>query len=711
MIGLLLAIGLLPGQAPPPTIAENFANYCQQSDASKWFCDTRHGLIPDSQKWDIVAGYCLDQQATLRLADDKVIAAGLELLKKVNLPRATVCEEHRRVPVPMALEYNHRTGRWSVLNKGFEANRRRIQLDPVLLVPVAHLASNDRVGIIITETNPLLFLANRGDAREDNIDQVKGLEQLLGLLGPAFQRAVTDVSQTIVMARREQQNVQLRVGRITWTAADRNAMASVLGGDVSSASNAELELATRTAAADSDQVHRRPRSAQELDRRRNTALDPMKKRLKAFLEQRARLQSAAQRLEQGPALLDGPLDTNLESPASWTEMFVALGKAGDSIPSLTSCASLFDAFVGVVSAKAEEPVTVASAASRFSQFFNDGTGTPDARVCAQLSYDAALAESVQAIQTAARPAVRDPGNPAPIKTLRDAQATARERHLEMVFVLQRFLSQVDAGKQGIKETVAKEEETRKASVVLGLMGARARDAGIRTIDGNLLLTNRIFVEDEIYSSSALKVRITPLKIALNSQFVESVPTERPKETSTTYRFVRRGLDRLSFGVGMIVYTPAFSATYTAVDPDPSTNTSTTTTTKISPVPGTEEATTVAHPELKVIREKEKLPRAGSYAVFVNERIFGSAGFGVGGQFGVAMSSENPAFLFGASINMTPYATLGVGGGRFRLKQLSPLQQGDSVRVLNADEISVDTLWKWDSYVSLSINLSGLPLFK
>jgi hypothetical protein len=202
--------GVTPVVSDTPTITDNFSRYCAQADASTWFCRDRKVPISDSQKWDIVGGYCFDQVAAARPEDPKLLSEMLaDLRKDSEQPgRAQVCEEYRRVPVPMALVFNHRLGQWSLTSGGFEARRRTIELDPVLLIPVAHSAKHDRVGIIIAETNPLLFVANRGEAKEDNVDQVKGLEQLLGLLGPAIAKTVTDVAIAEAATQRLIQVVQ-----------------------------------------------------------------------------------------------------------------------------------------------------------------------------------------------------------------------------------------------------------------------------------------------------------------------------------------------------------------------------------------------------------------------------------------------------------------------------------------------------------------------
>jgi hypothetical protein len=696
-------------------MSENFSNYCAQADSSTWFCKDRRMLIPDSQKWDIVGGYCFDQIAEARPDNVEQLTQMLDAMRKDagNPKRAEVCEEYRRVPVPMALIYNHRQGQWSDKNGGFEAQRRKIKIDPVLLIPVAELATNDRVGIIITETNPLLFLANRGDAKEENIDQVKALEQLLSLLGPALAKTTADVVLAKAATERVLTNFQqLSVKPLSeWRAADRDALSRYAAYSSKPPTDVTLKNIALMASEDRVIFLNDLQKIKDWTAAAETALDPVKMRLESLVTQRRWLQVAAQRLERGPAQLEGKLDPTLEDPASWRSAFQKLDEQSRAVKSLGSCASVFEAFGAVVSAKTEEPVTVSSAATRFMQFFNDGSQNPDPGVCAELDYDARLLESVQTIQKAAQPAAREPTNAALIKALREAQADAREGHLETVLVLLRLIAQLEANRQGIKEVVGKEEDTRKASLVLGLVGARARDAGVRTFDNKLLVTNRIYVMDEVYGSSATKIRTTPLKIALNSQSTESVPTERPKEVTTSYRFVRRGLDRLTFGVGMIASTPASSTTYTAVDPDPSTNEASTTTTTVTPVTGTVQVTTVSHPELKAIREKDRQPRSGSYALFVNERLIGRPAFGAGVQFGVATSSDNPAFLFGFSANVSEFVTVGFGQGRFRVKRLAADQMGVDVRVLNSDEIRLDTNWIRARYLSISVNISGLPLFK
>jgi hypothetical protein len=683
---------------PPVTMAANFTQYCQQADSNEWFCKVRREAIPDSQKWQIVGGYCFETVGLPRVTDPAQQQKWIESLAASTDagPRGSVavCEAFRRVPVPLALEYNHRANKWSSVTGGFEAGNRKLSLDPVLMVPVVSLKPGDRLGLIVTETNPLLYVANRGEAKEENVDQVKGLEQLLSVLGPALGTAAVSLADRVSDLQADIASLQTSPSQ---EVRDRYQMYFAASTDrprfLDEISDFSDDLKTLKEATDAAK----------------SAVEPARSRLEKLLDQRTRLQIVGQQLENGPALLTGTLDQTLEDPQTWRQTFLDLRAAAKGLTAVTGCSALFDAFAEVVAAKPDEPIALEIAATRFLHFFSTGTDA-DTTVCNKLKYDQRLREPVSTIRSAAQTLIRNPSDAA-LAALRSRQADARERHLERVLILEREIAELDAAKQKIKEADAKEEETRKASLVLGLVGSRARDAVLRQDAKGLLLTNRIFVEDEIYSSGLLKVRTTPLKITLNSQISDNVPTDRPKETITSYKLSRLGLERLSFGLGMLAFAPVFNATYTAIDPDPSSNTSVSTTTTVTPQAGTTQTTVVAQPELKRIKEKERQTRSGSYAAFVSYRAFGNSALGVGGQFGVATSADSPALIGGLSLHFSKFVTVGIGGGRFRVKRLDPDQDRDDIRVLSADEIRTMTRWLPSSYVSLSINISGLPLFK
>ena len=93
--------------------------------------------------------------------------------------------------------------------------------------------------------------------------------------------------------------------------------------------------------------------------------------------------------------------------------------------------------------------------------------------------------------------------------------------------------------------------------------------------------------------------------------------------------------------------------------------------------------------------------------------------GIGVQGGVAMSTDNPAFMGGLSFNAGDYVIVGAGCGAFRVKTLGvgasgAVQQVDD-RVIGNDDIRTANTWSRDCardafYFSLSVNLTGLPLF-
>ena len=686
----------------------------RQKDSSNWFCATRKTTISEAHRWEIVDAYCFEEPGQTRLQqtqqDERVTQLKAE--KDDNSrARGELCSRHRQVVPPMTLHFNHRKGEWLASDKGFESRKRKIEIDPVPRTPTAHLASGDVVGIIVTETNPALFLANRGDAKEDNIDQIKSIEQLLALLGTSFAGITADLSKQRIEAN-------ARIDALT-RPDQPDAWRALINRDTTSATAERITQLLREEAVDSEVF------LTDLDRLRkwisaaSTSHGPIKERLASLLEHRARLQLIAQDLESGPSTLKGSLDETLENPHGWRNLFATLGTDASALPSLQDCEAVFDAFVQVVVTEPDAPVDVHAAAIRFRQLFHSisggtsGASEASALPCTSLSYVRRMEAAVNQVHDAARPAARNPADARLVTALREAQADSRERHLQHALILARFVRQLSALKQSMKETIGKEEETRKAALVLGLIASRVRDAAFRKrLDSDgLVVTNTIFVQEEVYSSKWTKVHTAPLRITLNSPIADAVPSERAKETTTSYRFTRRGFDKLTFGVGL-VYTPAYSATYGVLDPDPSINqTQTTTTTTGGPPPAPVETTQVVRPELKQITEKDRQPRAGSYAVLVNYRLVGSSAAGLGGQFGVGMSADNPAFLGGVSINVSPYVTVGLGIGSFRLKRLSEEQADPEIRVATADEIKVDSKWQGTGYVSISVNLSGLPLFK
>lgn len=707
-------IAAIAGEAPP-TMTAVFDAYCQEEGTSNWFCGSRKSTLSESHKWEILAAYCpmkatspTQRGTSMNVQQPRVVAAA------APVGRDEVCEAFLRVLRPLALEFNHRTQEWRRTNGGFESRNRRIDIDPVTRTPTAHLVSKDVVGVIVIDTNPMLFVANRGEAKEDNIDQLKSLEQLIALLGSSAGTVLTDIKRQNVgsqqmlgalVALRTESQGQLTAMRQRAASANRDAAIAAI--------ESQLRVVEQEDDAESAFLADLARLEDLVDAAEKT-YRPVQQKLARLLEHRARLQLLAQQLDFDRARLKGPIDATLEDPGEWHKIFADLA-AAQAIPALSRCESVLDAFGPVVVTKPEAAIDVHTAAIRFAQLFVAGQPkalADAAQPCSELGYVGRLKEVAMSIETNARTAARDPADASLQKALRDIQADSREHHLRRVLVLLRLVRQAATVQQTVKDILAKEEETRKAAMVLRLIATRARDAAIeRVADDEWIVTNKIFLPDEVYSSKWTKIQSVPLKISLSSPLAESVSSARGKEIASSYRFVRRGSDRFSFGVGLI-YTTAFSSTLGAVDPDPSVNeTKTTTTTTGGPAPIPVEMTQVIRPELKKIVEKEQLPRSGATSMFVNHRWLGTSAIGVGGQFGVATSTDNPAFFTGVALNLSQYVTLGIGSARFRVKRLDQALRAETVRVASADEIKIVNEWTRNRYASIAVNLSGLPLFK
>lgn len=673
---------------PRPAIArqvseidERFLRYCTQADAMRDVCALPD--IPLTHKYDVLNHYCSPAPATVLGAEHP-------------------CRDFGDVAPPLALRYDHRLGRWDMRLGGFEAHRRRVELDRVSLVPIAHLAPGDRLGIVVANTNPLLFVANRGEAREEATDQVKGLEAMLTALGPGLGTLVGSLAKDRDSLRNSITGLSIDLSN--------DAKAAVLRDSMSLAST------TPTAAVLSAAADRRA-LANDLEWIRSriepieAAIKSLQTDLTAFVGQRTALQVAAQQLESGPVILERALDTGFVNPARWPRLFSPVGTAVGAVLPTATCTATFEAFVAMLGVKLDDPVAAHTAASRVLQFSTAPPTSSSSRACAVLEYPARLEATARAVQTAALDASRTPADASLSAAMRAALANARGQHAEHVLALQRHLTDLGRVVDQAKEVLGKQEDTRKGSVSMGMLVARVLTSAVGMEGNRFRIANRLYLPDEQFRPGFFRTRITPIKLTLNSPTVEAVPTELPKESTTTYRLIRRGLDRFSFGVGMLAYAPVHNITYSVVDPDPSSNTTISTTTTTTPVSGTTETTKVDQPELKTIREKDRVTRAGAYAMFVNARGFGTSSFGVGAQGGVALSADNPAFLLGAAINLSDYATLGVGRGIFRVKQLAEDLAAEDVRVLNADDIRLEDRWPWQWYVSLSVNLNGLPLFK
>lgn len=581
------------------------------------------------------------------------------------------CEEFADVAEPVALTFQHKKGEWLDNGGLFKELGRKLEIDPATKVPTAHLRGGDRIGITIVDTNGLVHAANRGEAREENIAAMKELERVVDLLGGALGPLVNDAG----VAK------------------------GVSGPGTTSESDDRARLKAWA-------------------KKVNDAREALQNALTRMSRLRGHIQLAAQMLEVGPAPFEGTLDEQLEMPDEWRKRFAAVEAAwtevakDSTITSVASCAAIFDAFLPVLSL--EKPMEVEAAALKLVQQFDEPTPP-----CGTLTFPAIISKEAKDIRKVAADAVK--GEQKELAAMRKRQIDSRGRYLANALALQRIVSQFAAVHQSIRDILAKEEDTRKAAVALRVVADRVRDAGFRRKNGKMYLVDRIYLPDEIFDTSWTKARVTALKIAVNSPYADQVTLTVPKETSTSYRLVRKNYDRFGVSAGL-VYTRAANVTYVAVDPDPTRNVSQTVTQVTSVNDGTtvtNTSTQTTTPELKSIAEKERQTRAGSFGVFANYRLAEAGLFGFGFQGGVAASTDNPAFFGGLSMNVGSYLVVGAGCGAFRVKTLGDgpngVQQRIDDKVMGSDDIRLKSRWskdcrKGNHYFSFAVNIMGLPLF-
>lgn len=690
-----------PGANPVWSTETVFTEYCGEPDANQWLC-ARKGRLTLSEQWEIVDGYCrLALTPAERDARQGTAAAFLTHARPVSRETA-VCAHHDLALAPMAVEYDFQTGQWSSSNKGAEVRKRDIRIDPLFGYPTAFLQKNDQLGVIVNHINPLLYQVTRGDLKVEDIEQVKGLQQLLGSLGPLLGGLVGDLGEPGekkrggISALQELHN-KLEVPPTTASSQD--------------AYNEDLALAVM------------------LKEMLRTAIEPLEGDLRRLTDERRRLQLLAQELQDGGAWLTGPLEEPLENPAHWAKLFGDAETGIKPVGTLDGCHAIYEAFAAVVTTPADKALDVHGAAIKFLQLhplLTPAEPALDQTPCVLRSYIGVLKPAVEAIATVAALAARDPAAPYEGGTTRSVlitrQAEAREAHLGRALTLQRIARQLVSTKDAAKEALKQQDDTRKAALALHLTADRVRMAERRVVGNQRYIVNRLFVQERQFEADWTKVLTESIKISVSSQYADQIPTERARETVTSYKVRREGSDRLSFGVGLI-YTRMANPAFAAADPDPKANTSISqSTTDDVSIPGTKITTTVTKPELKVIAQKDSTSLAGAYASFVNYRLWVPRGVALNGQFGVALSAANPALYFGMSVNAGQLVTVGFGCGAFRVKALgvgadNKQQKVNDTLVTGNDDIRLDNKWatcfsdgKHAWYLSLNLNLSGLSLF-
>lgn len=686
------------------TINDAFSDYCHQPDASRWFCAERPQAaappLSEALAWEILNGYCFDEVGQTRPTADmrrdlltKLVAVKADTPLS---PREQFCRSVMPgVTQPLLFQYDHTSLKWG--SEIWGNQKRRVKIDPVTGLPTAWLVPGDQIGIVVTRTNPLIYVASRGTPKEENIEQFDAMARLITLAGASLPSALADFAAKNPGAAKQAINV---------FAAKRAAGSSDLESIAST-----LTLGALPNGFDEDE--REVGLAAVLIK---DAVDPLRERLSRFNELRSSLQLLSQSLEKGPSVFHGTFEQALESPEEWRAIFGGLREALSGTPQYEGCEALFDAFGPVVNLSVDKPNDIHAAVLRFRRLRQTEPKGAQPN-CLLKKYPATLEAAANDVGQMAQAVARNPdevfGSGKAIEELRKRQTKARDDHFQNSLALVAMTRGLGARREAATQMLEKEEATRKAAMALASIVTRTRDASFRQDGvGGLLVSDRIYVEEEVYESSWAKIRTTSLNVSISSPYADQVTPAHPKDVATSYRMARQGADRFSVTVG-ILYTTAASPTYVAADPDPASNTVVKTTTQ-TPVTGGTSTTETTQPELKRITLKDEDSRAGQFAIFAGWRLVGGDGVGVGVQGGVAVSTDKPAFLGGGYLNVSKWLMVGGGVGRFRVKQLglgaNGVLQAVDDPIGSTDDIKLENGWIPKGYAVLSVNILGLPLF-
>lgn len=661
-----------------------FKAYCAQGGGDlPWFCGTRETTLSMAHKFDILNGYCTGDRISGRPAPDEA-----------------VCKAFHALEPPLVLEFESATGKWSHRG-GFEARRIDVEYDSLTRLPLAYLGKRGNVSVVVVG-NPLRMSVNRGAAKETDVPQVAMLEKLLesaavlagglpGALSSAWSTRMatlqrTDTQDTMRSAERRPASV-LAMPRLAVDVEDETALdASAYESDLAIVRGQVKAVATQT-------------------RRLRAELDKLRQSQRAF-------QLLAQRLDAEAAPIDmALLNQALENPAAWASLFEDVGKQVAAVPAVAAWTPFFESTAAALTADPSKPPAAYDAVIRALDQQPDLSACSSP--CADSAYRARVVETLGMVATAASLASRAPSNAIAQTALRTALVDARERHLLHLLALGRAFQSLHTMKGAVAEALSQEEATRSAAMQLASTSRGVRDSATRRVGMAVVrIERKIYVPDEAFDVSWTKIREFPLVIAPASSAADGGGTA-VKEKTTSYRLARKAANRVSVGAGLI-FTGAHSSVYGAVDTAPGVTTNVSTTTKTEDAEtGSTTTTTVAQVEPKELIEKERQSRSGTIGLFLSYRMTQSEDWGAGVQFGFGTS--DPAFLVGPVLYLSRYLTFSGGAAWFRVNRLGlgfngrEQQVGDVV--FSADEVRSRDRWPLSYYLSISANVSGLPIFK
>jgi hypothetical protein len=175
------------------------------------------------------------------------------------------------------------------------------------------------------------------------------------------------------------------------------------------------------------------------------------------------------------------------------------------------------------------------------------------------------------------------------------------------------------------------------------------------------VTNRLFVHERVFEGALTKVQTDKITVLLSQPKDLELVVGGPEKVESSYNVTRRQGALFGANIGAI-YTPAFSRTFTLVDPTPLQTVKTTVTTEAD---GVKQVTEVL--ERKVVEEQSRESRAGQLAAFLNLRLIQAIApqtathwIKPGVEIGFGIDSQKPSILAGGSLEIFRYLRVGAG---------------------------------------------------
>lgn len=176
-----------------------------------------------------------------------------------------------------------------------------------------------------------------------------------------------------------------------------------------------------------------------------------------------------------------------------------------------------------------------------------------------------------------------------------------------------------------------------------------------------VVANRLFVHERSFEGSLTKVQTDRFAVSLSQPRDLEIVVDGPSKVESSYDLSRRHGPIFGANVG-VIYTPAYSRTFTLVDPTPL---ETVATTRTEESGATKQVTTVL--ERKTVQEQTRETRAGQFAAFLNIRALqalvpqtSSWWIKPGVEVGFGIDKTKPSILLGGSFEIARYFRLGAG---------------------------------------------------